>query len=93
MGLGAGGADGSPFPERDVDQRSDVLVIDTAGFIKNAPLEDMGKEIYTLPVCEQCVCTAVMPSARVVTVLSVSDTPESKLLRNMKIVQGGVMVH
>eukprot|EP00041_Stephanoeca_diplocostata_P029936 m.893446 g.893446 ORF g.893446 m.893446 type:complete len:838 (-) comp23660_c1_seq2:1264-3777(-) len=47
--LGVGGADGSPFPERDGDGRSDVLVVDTAGFIKNAPLEDMGKEIYTLP--------------------------------------------
>lgn len=61
--LGIGGTDGSPFPERCGDEQfstteeeeggerppSDVLVVDTAGFLRNAPLEKLGREIYTIP--------------------------------------------
>jgi len=31
------------------DKRSDVLVVDSGGFIKNAPLETLGREIFTIP--------------------------------------------
>eukprot|EP00037_Helgoeca_nana_P033918 m.419947 g.419947 ORF g.419947 m.419947 type:complete len:751 (-) comp31947_c0_seq1:114-2366(-) len=60
--LGEGGVDGSPFPERSEDDilreaaelsgkpaPSDVLVVDTAGFLRSSPLETLGREIFTIP--------------------------------------------
>jgi hypothetical protein len=64
--LGEGGVDGSPFPERSEDDilreaaelsgkpaPSDVLVVDTAGFLRSSPLETLGREIFTIP--EVCI--------------------------------------